>query len=472
MPRRIGASTGRLSRRFREREQIVTSANSGRAGRQLVLNVNILHAGFSPAAWRMDGVDPYAAFGIDHYITTARIAEQAKLDAIFLADQAAISDRLDYRPITSLEPSIILATLAQTTRRIGLIATFSTSYNEPYNLARRLATLDIVSHGRIGWNVVTTADPASARNFGRDAAIDHSTRYERAAEFTDVVKALWDSWEDDAFVGDVEGGHFVDVGKVHAIGHKGKHFAVAGPHNIPRTPQGHPVILQAGGSDDGRELAAKHAEAVFSASQSLEEAIAYRRDLQQRARARGRPAPLVLAGLATIIGSTEAEAKRRQEELWDKVPLDYGLTRLAGVLGLPKDSLKLDEKLPENIPLPPNGGHTFFRATLALAARDNLTVRQLIRALNGSTGHRTLVGTPEQIADDIETWFDAGAADGFNLMPDVLPTGLSHFTEGVVPILQKRGLFRTEYHETTLRERFGLARPPSRFAPSAAAAAE
>jgi len=438
--------------------------------RQLHLNVNILHAGFSPAAWRMDGVDPYAAFTLEHYLAAARLAEDAKLDAIFLADQAAISDRIDYRPITSLEPSIILATLAASTEKVGLIGTFSTSYNEPYNLARRLATLDIASRGRIGWNIVTTADPASARNFGRDAAIDHALRYERAAEFAQVVKDLWDSWEDDAFVGNVASGRFVDSAKVHAINHRGKHFSVAGPHNIPRSPQGHPVILQAGGSDDGRALAARHAEAVFSASQSFEEAIAYASDLKARAVELGRPAPLVLAGLATIIGGTEAEAQRRQEELWDKIPLDYGLSRLAGVLGLPKESLRLDEKLPPDIPLPENGGHTFFRATLALAHREDLTVRQLIRALNGSTGHRTLVGTPEQIADDIARWFEAGAADGFNLMPDVLPTGLESFTEAVLPILRKRGLFRTDYAETTLRERFGLTRPQSRFASHPAAA--
>lgn len=383
-----------------------------------------------------------------------------------------MSDRLEYRSIAALEPSIILATLAALTSHIGLIGTFSTSYNEPYNLARRPATLDIASRGRIGWNVVTTADPSSARNFGRDAAIDHGTRYERAAEFTEIAKALWDSWEDDAFIGDVAAGAFVDVAKVHSINHKGKHFSVAGPHNIPRTPQGHPVILQAGGSDDGRDLAARHAEAVFSASQSLDESVSYARDLKARAAALDRPAPLVLAGLATIIGGTEDEAKRRQEELWDKIPLDYGLTRLAGVLNLPKDRLRLDEKLPEDIALPVNGGHTFFRATLALARREDLTVGQLIRRLNGSTGHRTLVGTPEQIAEDIQTWFEAGAADGFNLMPDVLPSGLSAFTETVVPILQKRGLFRTDYAEATLRERFGLPGPESRFAHAALAAEE
>lgn len=198
------------------------------SGRQLHLNVNILHAGFSPAAWRMDGVDPYAAFTVDHYVQVAKIAERAKLDAIFFADQAAISDRIDYRPITSLEPTIVLATIAAATERIGLIATASTSFNEPYNIARRFATLDHVSGGRIGWNIVTTADPASARNFGLTGAIDHGGRYERAAEFTEIVKALWDSWEDDAFIGDVASGRFVDAAKVHAIEHEGRIFRCMG----------------------------------------------------------------------------------------------------------------------------------------------------------------------------------------------------------------------------------------------------
>mgnify|MGYP000939870665 CR=1 FL=1 len=427
--------------------------------RQLHLNVNILHSGFSPAAWRMDGVDPYAAFDVNHYVKVARIAEAAKLDAVFLADQAAIADRIEYRSITALEPTIVLAIVAAATSHIGLIGTASTSFNEPYNIARRFATLDHVSNGRAGWNVVTTADPASARNFGLDAAIEHGRRYARAAEFTQIVKALWDSWEDDAFIGDVATGRFVDPAKVHAIDHEGAFFSVKGPHNVPRSPQGHPVLIQAGGSDDGRDLAARHAEAVFSASQSLEEAVAYAQDLRRRAAAYGRFAPLVLAGLGTIVASTEAEARERQAELWELIPLDYSLSRLAGVLGLPQERLALDKPLPDDIPLPANGGHTFFRATLAKAR--GRTVRQLIRELNGSTGHRTIVGTPEQVADDIQHWFEAGAADGFNLMPDVLPTGLGTFTGHVVPILQKRGLFRIEYDGVTLRDHLGLERPAS-----------
>lgn len=436
------------------------------AKRQLHLNINILHSGFSPAAWRMEGSDPRASFDINHYVNVARIAERGTFDAIFLADQAAISDRVDFRPLTSLEPTIVLATVAAHTDRIGLIATASTTYNEPYNIARRFATLDHVSGGRIGWNIVTSADLSQSRNFGLEKPVAHSSRYERASEFTTVVKALWDSWEEEAFLGDVATGRFVDPTRVHAIAHRGKHFSVHGPHNIPRPPQGHPVLVQAGGSNDGRELAAEHAEAVFSASQSLEEALDYAGDLKARAARFGR-APdslLVLAGLATIIGSTEAEAKRRQEELRELIPLEYSLARLSGVLQIDPKRLKLDEPLPDDIPLPPDGGHTFFQATLALARRDRLTVRGLIRALNGGTGHRTIVGTPEAVADDIETWFRAGAADGFNLMPDVLPHGLEVFVDEVVPILRRRGLFRREYTGRTLRDHLGLARPANPYA--------
>ncbi|MGF6291638.1 LLM class flavin-dependent oxidoreductase [Paraburkholderia youngii] len=433
------------------------------ARRRLHLNVNILHSGFVPSAWRLDEAEPRAFVDVDHYVRVARIAEAGKLDAVFLADNAAIVDQIDFRPITALEPTVLLASIAAATTHIGVIGTASTSYNEPYNIARRFATLDHVSNGRAGWNVVTTADLPSARNFGCDAVPNHAQRYERAAEFTEVVKALWDSWEDDAFVGDKAGGRFVDVAKVHAIAHRGRYFDVQGPLNLPRSPQGHPVVVQAGASADGRELAARHAEAVFSASQSFEESAAYRRDLNERAAAYGRPPVKVLAGLTTIIGATHSEALRRRDELVEQIPWRYSLNRLAGTLGIDVERLTLDAPLPDDLALPGggNGNHTFFHATLAEARRHGHTVRELIRALAGGTGHRVIVGTPEQIADDIERWFDGGAADGFNLMPDALPGGLRDFVDGVVPILQQRGIFRSEYEGTTLREHLGLDRPPN-----------
>ncbi|KJK18688.1 monooxygenase [Burkholderiaceae bacterium 16] len=442
----------------------MSASLASRRPRRLHLNINILHSGFVPSAWRLPESDPGAFADVRHYIRVAQIAEAGKLDAVFLADNAAIVDQIHFRPITALEPTVLLASIAAATTHIGLIGTASTSYNEPYNIARRFATLDHVSAGRAGWNVVTTADAPSARNFGRDAAPDHAQRYARASEFTAVVKALWDSWEDDAFVGDKTSGRFVDPGKVLPIAHHGEHFSVQGPLNLPRSPQGHPVVVQAGGSADGRELAARHAEAVFSASQSFEESLAYGRELKSRAQALGRgpDAVQVLAGLTTIIGATEAQARRRRDELVDLIPWDYSLTRLAGTLGIAPDRLKLDERLPASLALPANGNHTFFNATLALARRQGYSARELIRELAGGGGHRVIVGTPEQIADDIEHWFRHGAADGFNLMPDALPGGLQDFVDGVVPILQRRGIFRTEYEGSTLRGHLGLARPQGR----------
>ncbi len=441
--------------------------------RQLHLNVNLLHSGVYPSAWRLPASRPDAFIDIGHFVRVARVAEAAKLDAIFLADTPAINDRIDHRPFNALDPTIVLASVAAATSHVGLIATASTSYNEPYNLARRFASLDLVSGGRAGWNVVTTADAAAGRNFGRDGAPDHADRYGRAREFTEVVHALWDSWEDDALVGDKVGGRFVDTGKVHPIRHRGPHYRVEGPLTVPRSPQGRPVTVQAGGSEDGRELAAATADAVFSLAQTIADGAAYAQDLRTRARRYGR-APdsiVVLPGLATVIGSTEAEARRRQDELWDLVPLEYGLARLAGTLQIPVERLVLDAPLPDPLPLPPNANHTMFQGTVALARRGNLTVRQLLRALGGGVGHRILCGTPEAVADDIEAWFRAGAADGFNLMPDVLPDGLEIFTDAVVPILRARGLFRTDYAGATLRDHLGLPRPPNCHAAAASLSA-
>lgn len=450
---------------------MTSTTTSTTAPRQLHLNINALHSGFVPSAWRLPASDPRAFVDVQHYVRLARIAEAAKFDAIFLADNASIADQIHFRPITALEPTLLLACVAAATTHIGLVATVSTSYNEPYNIARRFATLDHVSGGRAGWNVVTTADAGSARNFGRGAPPDHGQRYARADEFTALVKALWDSWEDDAFIGDKAGGRFVDTGRLQPVAHHGAFFDVHGPLNLPRPPQGHPVLFQAGGSDDGRELAARHAEAVFSAAQSFEEALAYRRAVNARAEALGRGpnAVKVLPGLTTIIGATEAEARQRRDALVDLIPWDYSLNRLAGTLGIDVGRLELDAPLPDDLAVPANGNHTFFRATLAAAQGRNLTVRELIRELAGGGGHRVIVGTPEQMADDIEHWFRDGAADGFNLMPDALPDGLQDFVDGVVPILQRRGIFRTEYAGATLRDHLQLARPAGR-APARAAA--
>lgn len=432
------------------------------APRRLHLNVNAWLQGFAPSAWRVPENDPLGFIDVRHYVRVAQVAEAGKLDAIFLADSVA-TDGLATGPVTALEPTLILTAVAMATSRVGLIATASTSYNEPYNLARRFASLDLISGGRAGWNVVTTADAGSARAFGQETVPDHATRYRRAGEFTGIVKALWNSWQDDALIADPASGRFVDTRRLHAVAHRGEFFRVDGVLNQPRSPQGHPVLLQAGGSADGQALAARHAEAVFSASQSFDEAVAYAQGLKRAAQALGRdPNGIkVFPGLGTFVGGTEAEARRKHRELIELVPPEHALRRLAGRLGVPPDLLDLDKPLPQDLPLPNggNGGHTFFHAILARSRLHHYTLRELLAEMAGGGGHREIVGTPEQIADDIEHWFKGGAADGFNLMPGLLPSGLQDFVDGVVPILQKRGLFRTDYEGSTLREHLGLPVP-------------
>ncbi|MCB4768650.1 LLM class flavin-dependent oxidoreductase [Ancylobacter sp. Lp-2] len=437
------------------------------SARTLHLNINILNSGFHSGAWRAPAADARDFLDIGHYIRAARTAERGTFDAVFLADTPSFSDRPEYRPFNALEPTVILTAIAASTSHIGLIGTASTSYNDPYNLARRFASLDLVSGGRAGWNVVTTADSGASRNFGFDGAAAHADRYERAAEFTEVVKALWGSWEPDAFIGDKASGRFVDVSRVHPIEHRGRHFRVRGPLSVPGSAQGRPVIVQAGGSGDGRHLAALHADAIFSVAHTPEEAIAFADDVRARAHALGRRDPIVfLPGLGTTLASTEAEALRRQRELLELIDPVYAVARVAGLLQVDPDRLSLDAPLPDDLAPPPDGMQTFAAATLALARRDRLTVRDLVRILGGSTGHRLFVGTPEQLADDIEHWFLAGAADGFNLMPDVVTDGLEIFVDHVVPLLRRKGIFRSHYEEATLRERLGLE-PPARAAADA-----
>ncbi|MEU6190527.1 LLM class flavin-dependent oxidoreductase [Nocardia sp. NPDC047038] len=432
--------------------------------RQVHLNVNILNAGVFGGSWRFPGTDPVASFGLDHYVRIARRAEEARFDAVFLADGPAIREDIRYRPFNSLEPSVILAAVAAATSRIGLIATLSSSYNHPYDVARRFASLDLLSGGRSGWNVVTTAGADAARNFGFDEEPEHGARYQRAAEFVAVVRALWNSWEPGALVGDKSAHRFADPDKIHPVDHRGTHFRVAGPLNVPRSPQGEPVVVQAGASSDGRGLAARVGEVIFTAAQTEQEAGEYYRDVKSRAVALGRRAEdvLILPGLSTVLGSTEREAAQRRELLDELVPPDYALNRLAAQLGVDREALRLDAPLPWHLLPEPDragGSQTFYKIALGLARRDKLTVRQLLRELGGGAGHRIVTGTPEQIADAIVDWVDKGIADGFNLMPDVLPDGFDDFVDGVVPILRRRGVLRTEYETTTLRGHLGLPVP-------------
>lgn len=436
--------------------------------RELHLNLNFLNAGTFASAWRWEDSNPADFFDVQYYVRVAQLAERGTFDSIFLADFPALSDRPEYRPFQSLEPTITLATIAAATTHVGLIATASSTYNEPYNIARRFSSLDHASGGRAGLNIVTTAASEAARNFGLAVAPGHRARYERAIEFADVVTALWDSWEDDALVGDKASARLVDVSKVHPINHRGRYFSVDGPINVPRSPQGRPIVVQAGGSSDGKEFAGRHADAIFSVAHTLDDAFQFSQDIGTQASVFGRSRKdiLIFPGLVTVLGSTDAEARRREQELWELVPIEYGLARLASTLQVDPAKLRLDEPLPPDLEVPADGMQTFFRGALSLAMRGNLTVRELIRAQGGGTGHRIVVGTPEKIAASIGEWFATGAVDGFNIMPDVLPSGLETFVDHVVPILRKQGIFRSRYSGKTLRDHFGLARPESRYARS------
>ena len=432
------------------------------AARPLHFNLNFINSGTHSSSWRWPGNDPRAFIDPDFYVRVARLAERGLFDAIFFPDNPALTQEPRFRPFNALEPTILLATVAARTEHIGLIATLSTTFNEPYNVARRFATLDHVSGGRAGWNIVTTADKGASSNFGLTGAAPHGQRYARAAEFAGVVKALWDSWEDDALVADPRAGTFVDTARIHPARHQGEFFSVAGALNLPRPPQGRPVVVQAGGSDDGRNLAAEHADAVFTLAYSLDEAVGYARDLEARTRRFGRSRDdiRIFPGLVTVIGSTEAEVKQRLEAHKELSSFEYGLARLAGSLRVDPKSLQLDEPLPADLELHPDHNHTFFKGILALAAaHGNLTVRELVYHQLGGTSHRILAGTPEAIADDIEQWHRTGAIDGFNVMPDVLPSGLEAFVDHVIPELQRRGLYRREYPAATLRGNLGLERP-------------
>ena len=432
----------------------------------LHLNAFLHTVGHHEAAWRLPESDPYAAHSVEHYKSLARTAERGKLDSLFLADGPVLWGRVAQRPASSLEPTVLLTVLAGATEHIGLIATASTTYNEPYNLARRFASLDHVSGGRAGWNIVTTAGEDAAKNFNLDELPAHEERYARAAEFVDVSLKLWDSWAEDAILGDKESGVWGDESKIYPPDHEGRFFKVRGALNVPRPPQGHPLLVQAGSSEDGKGLAARYAEAVFTAHQTIADGLAFYRDLKSRTRGLGRDPETIkiLPGIVPVLGSTEREARALDEELDRLIQPEYARRTLAQLLGVPLESLALDRELPAEVPAEEEiEGHKSRRTLVVnLARRERLTVRQLIARMGGGRGHFTVTGTPEQVANVIQEWWEAGAADGFNVMPPVYPSGLDVFVDEVVPILRRRGLFRTEYTGRTLREHYGLPRPPNR----------
>ncbi|MBY5393269.1 LLM class flavin-dependent oxidoreductase [Rhizobium leguminosarum] len=450
----------------------------GRRKDKIKLGAFLLFTGHHVAAWR----HPQASVGTDFedYFELAKLAEAAKFDAIFFADGVAArlkdveaASRKAHSGVYPFEPITLLSALSSVTSNIGLIATASTSFSDPYNLARQFGSLDRLSGGRAGWNLVTSSDPEAAYNFGHEAQILHADRYDRAEEFADVVLSLWDSWDDDAFIRDRESGRYFDPERLHRLDHKGRHFKVRGPLNIPRSPQGRPVLVQAGASGPGKELAARTAEAIFAAHITLDEAKSFYADVKGKLGTYGRsPDDLkILPGIFPVVGRSETEAQEKFEALQELIQPQVGLNLLSQLSGVDLSPYPLDGPIPSDLPVT-NAGKSRQELVLDLARRENLTIRQLYLRIAGARGHWQVVGTPSQIADVMEERFENYGADGFNIMAPIMPGGLADFIELVVPELRRRGLFRTEYEGTTLRENLGLKRPVNRFAVSNAAAAE
>ncbi len=440
--------------------------------KQIKLGAFLPGSGHHVAAWRHPNSQADGGLNFQHYKRLAQTAERGKFDMLFLADGLAVWDQGKGREAFSrsgqfsvhFEPLTLLSALSVVTEHIGLVATASTTYDEPFHLARKFASLDYLSGGRAGWNVVTSSAEAAAKNFSREEHLEHSLRYERAREFLEVTSKLWDSWEDDAFLRDKESGIYFDPDKLHIPNHKGEYFSVRGPLNVARPIQGYPVIVQAGSSEAGQDLAAQTAEAIFTAQQTLAEAQVFYSSVKGRLSKYGRsPDHLkIMPGVFPVIGRTEEEAKEKYQQLQELIHPSVGLGLLSGLIGgHDLSKYPLDGPLPD---LPDtNGGKSRLQLITDLARRENLTIRQLYLWIAGARGHRTILGTPEQIADQLEDWFVNDGADGFNIMPPWLPGGLDEFVDLVIPELQRRGLFRTEYEGRTLRENLGLPRPVNQF---------
>ncbi|KAF1046768.1 LLM class flavin-dependent oxidoreductase [Xylophilus sp.] len=439
--------------------------SSASTPRQIKLGAFLMAGGHHIAGWRHPDAQADAGSNFRHFVQLAQKAEAARFDAVFLADASGV--RNEHLPSLArtartdgFEPTTLLAAIAAVTERIGLIATVSTSFHEPYNVARRFASLDQISGGRAGWNLVTSSGEGEARNFNRSAHDAHALRYERAAEFHDVVLGLWDSYEDGAFLRDKAGGRYLDPGKLHVLNHQGKHFQVRGPLNVNRSPQGRPVVVQAGASEAGKALAARTAEVIFVAHQTFDEARAFYADVKGCVSDFGRhPDDVkIMPGIFPVVGRTQAEAEEKFAQLQSLVDPVVGTALLSTVIGgFDFSGYPVDGPVPE---LPPtNGPKSRQRLLLDLARRDGLTIRDLYLRIAGARGHQQVVGTPGRIADQLQQWFEEGGADGFNIMAPYFPGGLDDFIALVLPELRRRGLVRTEYEGRTLREHLGLKKP-------------
>ncbi|CAG9269994.1 LLM class flavin-dependent oxidoreductase [Paraburkholderia caribensis] len=444
---------------------------SSRKG-HLRLGAFLYPTGHHIAAWRHPDSRVDAGRNFRHYVQLAQAAEAAKFDLIFLADGAGTrGDDVDFLSRTAhsyvaqFEPLTLLSALAAVTERIGLVGTASTTFNEPYHVARKFASLDHISGGRAGWNLVTSSSAHEAKNFNFDEHLAHARRYERAVEFAEVVEGLWDSWDDEAFVRDKASGRYFDPSKRHVLDHRGEFFNVRGPLNVERSPQGRPVVVQAGSSEAGKALAARTAEVIFTAQQTLDDAVAFYADVKGRMAAYGRePDDLkIMPGVMPIVGATESEAREKFDALQALIDPAVGLALVQTATGgFDLSGYPLDGPIPE---LPEtNASKSRQLLALELARRENLTIRELYLRIAGARGHWQLVGTPEQIVDALEARFVNYGADGYNVMPALLPNSLDDFIRLVLPELRRRGLFRSEYEGRTLRENLGLKQPVSRYA--------
>jgi FMN-dependent oxidoreductase (nitrilotriacetate monooxygenase family) len=446
---------------------------------QMVLGVFFNPTGHHSASWRHPDAEADAGINFSHYAEIARTAERAKFHLLFLADNIGVRDAKmealsrSAQYIANFEPMTLLSALSAVTEKIGLVATASTSYNEPFHVARKFASIDHLSGGRAGWNIVTSTLKSEANNFGREEHLDHKERYERAREFTEVVMGLWDSWDDDAFPRDKLSGLFFEPDKLHTLNHKGRFFNVRGPLNVPRSPQGCPVLVQAGASDDGREFASEFAEIIFTNHLTKESGKAYYADLKARAAKYGRSGDQikVLPGLSPVVGRTSAEAEERFEYLQSLIDPIVAREMLSTVLGgADLSGYQLDGPLPD-LPITNTTIQSALENWTKLARSENLTIRQLALRAAGARGKSVVRGSPTDIADIMEDLFKSEAADGFNIMPPYLPGSLNDFVDLVVPELQRRGIFRTEYSGATLRENLGLQKPSSRYQAANRAAA-
>ena len=445
-----------------------------RARKQLKLGAFLSVPGNHLAGWRHPDAVPETDMDFGWYMRLAQLAEHWLYDTIFFQDTVAVagSDALAAGDLTrtrlsrivKLEPTATLAALAVGTKHIGLIATATTTFNEPYNIARRFSTIDHISNGRAGWNLVTSQIEDEAGNFGLDTHVDHALRYERAIEFYDVVAGLWDSWEEDAFLRDKASGLWFDVNKMHFLNHRGRHFAVRGPLNVSRTPQGRPVVAQAGSSEPGRELAARTADVVFTAQTELAAAQEFYADVKGRTARYGRgPDDIkIMPGITPVVGRTEAEAREKYEELQALLPDDVALAALARFTrGIDIFSYPLHGPMPD---LPEaNSAKSRQKLIMDMAKKQNLSLIETARSVSAAQGHRVLVGTADYIASELEEWLEKDAADGFNVICNYYPKPLQDFSELVIPELQRRGIFRTAYEGRTLRDNLGLKVPANRY---------